>query len=646
MVLKANSNGRPSGLCTKLPIGLSMKSKFFDWVQALEHALNQCSSIPSESEVQLLLENSINIDLQSAVLDSCIKHGDYNPSLIFWFDELVSHVYTRYRRIRDILRIDNAVNKGVKWAANFTTVIFQIGRDPMSSSPGTDLSMEMKATLHFEYFMTKRINLLGMVLDELEEQHYFGPSSNSLVLVPIPSVTPNFFDISSPHLINSHDQKCTSRCITSSYSEDLVSCPICAKTSIDRLFINTFFGPRKKFSIFWNKPEVSRPGYLMCLHVFYGDIQSLAILQDGYSYLTAIFTISKTGYPDIWAKILYAARTVMGTLPQVLIIPKTLDNKDVLFPIEAFKKAARKSQIDLRYIGPSYRSAIELDFFREQILDPSPSMTEPFGKSHVRYWQEVQDDLNYHPSLVGNVSPYERHFNVPPPRFYKRDKPYGNQVVRSYLYGIPKHDTIKGGDKISRLSWLCGMHSLNWKNSWEFWSKENSARIGDEYFKELRNSVANHGFLRQDFQVGDLVLFSYIDEKFMLELIKSNPDVLVELSVFERPLSMVCPVDYNFVPSWKSNRRKTPPAIPSLASKAARQVVTKGTNHARPPFLSPFKVLEIKVDKNEPEKKLFCLQLTGPRKVLIKDVPHACLRRCYTGIQIKFGFETWNDGYI
>ena len=86
VVLKANSNGRPSGLCTKLPIGLSMKSKFFDWVQALEHALNQCSSIPSESEVQLLLENSINIDLQSAVLDSCIKHGDYNPSLIFWFD--------------------------------------------------------------------------------------------------------------------------------------------------------------------------------------------------------------------------------------------------------------------------------------------------------------------------------------------------------------------------------------------------------------------------------------------------------------------------------------------------------------------------------------------------------------------------------
>lgn len=606
--LKTKGKSHPSGLASKLGTTLSMRTDFHDWVQALETELNRCRAVPTEAEVRTLLRNSVHVDLQGAVADACIVKGELAPSLVMWFDELVSYVYTSFKRAKEFLDVTKMIGKQEPWALRMDKLV-----DTLRNQEQQLYSAGFAMTVVFDFQMRGYMDQLGPFRTGLKATNDIFPLEHGDFLEYRGEVCYLAMENEQDHCardgVNGHSIRRFGKYV-SAWEEKQPPCQGCS----------VVFGKGKTagYRCFWKQPQQARPGYLMYVCAMTIESRTILVLQDGYSHLTAFVLVDDEARLE--ELFLNTVRVVMGKLPQVLIYTDYKKWHEKTH--EMFAKLCRKHQIIYHFmINPAQNNCDALYTALSRTLDPPEILTrDKFGPYNLR---RFQDTINYHPSLICDVSPYERHFNTLPPVEYEKGSVQGHARARQFLYNHPGENRAKATTLFPALVLLSGIRPLKlsmYDNN--YWQKS-FPYPDEELFAELQASVNNCGVLLQDIKVGDMVLYSYIDVEKTKEALRKDPEAYV--TKLTKPQSLF--LEANF------------PSIAKDAGHAGHKVYKKGTNQPRPPFLAPMKVLA--VTQSEGNSKRFKLQTTGPRKVIIKSVPHECLRRYESGIQLTFSDLRW-----
>lgn len=636
---------RPSGLASKLPTTLSMESDFPDWIVSLEAELNRCSANPSEAELWTLLRNSVNIDLQGAILDACIIHGNYNPNLVYWFDMLSKYVFSHYKRVLALAKIRQA-SITEQWAIILMEHLSSLVRVDDNSTVPFSITNE---TLSVEFSLSEYPEYFEAAWNFLQGRGISAPVRQSQILMPISGMKVRLDKFDKLHMMKALDSVKQARC---AYEEKLWICQTCTSICPVLEFKSPTaneirkIDPSEMTTCFWKNPDQARPGYIVFANFLMDYDNHTMALVDGYSSLIALIRTVKLDPPRptksilhyIWKKMLYATRTVMGTVPHIFYIFIPL--RYTKTGIEAlFTELGRRNQIDVRFVhdisDSEYTMKRITDSIELQMRACSSGDARPEYRASIL--KEFENDMNYQPWLQGNVSPYERHFNVPPPRIYDRDSPQGSTAVREFLYE-KESDSVasphSGETPFPPLLQYCLIRPLSPADYLpSYWSRDRS-HMDPNLFQELRDSVANYGVLLADLKVGDLVLFSNIDAEEHIIETQADPLAVMKLVLG----SGASPLFMNPIPGGTRYYPTT------RGTKAQTKFLKKGTPNIRPPFLAPFKVLGIKTTKRI-KGLLFRIQMTGPRKVIIDNVPHACLRKCHTDIRMVFLNKEWEKPY-
>lgn len=614
--LKTKGKAHPSGLATKLGTTLSMRSNFHEWVQALETELNRCRAAPTEAEVRVLLRHSVHVDLQGAVTDACIVKGEMAPSVVVWFDELVSYVYTSFRRAQDFCQMSKMVLKEEAWAEKMEEVVRTLMQP---DQPLYEYSEEFTATVVFDYLMSANLSLLGSFRTGLKAKNYMFPLEHGDFLKNQAGVQRMVLYADFIHARQNpsdHLVEPSCRSFTAWEEKQTSPCSGCSTAVIGHAHIEA------GYTCFWKQPKLGRPGYLMIARVVRLFSENILVLQDGYSHLTAFVKVMEDEDHHEEA-FLNAARFVMGKLPQVLIFnghSKWRKEAHVIYP-----KLCRKHQIIYHVMSnPTQHSCDSLCAALEVVMEPHETIArDRFISYNLR---RFQDTINYHPSLIGGVSPFERHFNTPPPVEYEKGSVQGHAQARQFLYGVPGEIETGANEAqpspFPALALLSGIRPQKISTYGSYWDK-NFVCWDGKLFEELRAAVDHCGVLLQDIKAGDLVLYSYIDIENTKKILREDSECY--FSKLSKPQQLFLAAN--------------PPSIAKDAGHAGHKVYKKGTNQPRPPFLAPLKVLA--VTQSEGKSKRFKLETTGPRRVMIKNVPHECLRRYEAGIQLTFRDWQW-----
>lgn len=586
---------------------------FFEWIEALEAELNRSSTIPNLKEVKALMTRSMSLDLQARIMDGCIRHGLYDPTLVEWFDMLVKYCYTRYERVRAFSRIKKARKGPNKWAQQFCTAMnklrysYKLGdlQQVRDKLPGT-----LRNSLWLEFQMANSSRVFGYYLDQLIKDDSIEPIHPEIYRVPTanaPQVMPKYPP--PPHergencrceKYESIDQGVGNRCFQCRFERFVWK----------RFRQNVIEG--MPMTCFWQNPKVARPGYHMTATFVRVEHNSVIVLQDAYSLLSAFFYVPYDWLHPVdanlfWSKIMFAARTVMGTLPQILTIARVR-----VTSVPELISLARKEQIDVRFVRETWNHKTMAVFF-QMALETSIDRME----RKIYILKSFQEDYNHYGFLDGGVSPHERHFGVKAPRMLQHAE------HRKYEKYITIPEDIIPYEEMTFPAALSMFYPLKDKLLYLTFFSKGYCNVDPQIHKELRLAVEKNGVLEPNFKVNDLVLFSYMDTQVWLNETNNNPDLLYRN------------MRKSTTPLFATRKDPNPTSRITSMTSIATRIYKKNTRHPKPPFLAPFKVLAVTEVPNT-GKRVYKIESTGPRKFVFDGVENACLRRCYTNIKLRY----------